>query len=58
MHIGMIAAAKTFLSRHIRNAIVMGVAIVFCAGYLFLWSSGAGSDRHLADDIVAYYFIS
>lgn len=54
----MIATAKRFLLRHIRNTTAIGVTILFCTGYLFLWSSGADSDRHLADALVAYYFIS
>lgn len=54
----MMATIRNFLSKHFLTRIAMSVAILFCFGYVFLWGSGIASEYHLADKIIAAYFLS
>ena len=54
----MMATIRDFLSKHFLTRIAMSVAILFCFGYVFLWGSGIASEYHLADKIIAAYFLS
>ena len=54
----MMAKIRNFLSKHFPTSTTMSVAIVFCFGYVFLWGSGIASEYHLADKIIAAYFLS
>jgi PAS domain S-box-containing protein len=46
------------MSKHFLNNTTTAVTILFCLGYMFLWGSGVDSDRHLADELLAAYFLS
>ena len=46
------------MSNHLFNKTATAVTILFCLAYIFLWGNGIDSDRQLAAELIAVYFLS